>query len=223
MTSPCPRCGATRSDPVPHGTAYKLVKLLGYRLQRCAQCRLPRFIPRVAKKSPDLWKKQEPTAVAPSAVEPVVMAQEKLEPKENPTAVARSSEAQLGRCPSCGSSRYHRTRRTSTERFLSRPSMARCETCGARFVYPAASESEQEPETVEELAEHRNTSERHRENSQPNETTEGSSRRGRRGCPACGSTEYRRSHRTTLERMLRRPKMARCRKCRHRFPYPNSR
>ena len=40
-------------------------------------------------------------------------------------------------------------------------------------------------------------------------------------CPKCGSTHYRRSHRRWYERWLKRPKMARCLKCDHRFPYPH--
>lgn len=39
-------------------------------------------------------------------------------------------------------------------------------------------------------------------------------------CPKCGSTIYRRSHRRWYEKWLNRPKMARCMKCDHRFPYP---
>ena len=40
-------------------------------------------------------------------------------------------------------------------------------------------------------------------------------------CPKCGGTIYRRSHRRWYERLVRRPKMARCLKCDHRFPYPH--
>ena len=40
------------------------------------------------------------------------------------------------------------------------------------------------------------------------------------GCPKCGSTHYGRSRRTFLERLLKRPRMARCMRCGHRFPYP---
>jgi hypothetical protein len=39
-------------------------------------------------------------------------------------------------------------------------------------------------------------------------------------CPKCGGSVYRRSHRRWYERLLKRPKMARCMKCKHRFPYP---
>jgi len=39
-------------------------------------------------------------------------------------------------------------------------------------------------------------------------------------CPKCGSTLYRRSRRRWYERLMSRPRMARCLKCDHRFPYP---
>ena len=39
-------------------------------------------------------------------------------------------------------------------------------------------------------------------------------------CPRCGSTQYRRSRRSAFEKMIGRPRMARCRRCFHRFPYP---
>jgi hypothetical protein len=39
-------------------------------------------------------------------------------------------------------------------------------------------------------------------------------------CPKCGSSVYRRSRRRWYERLVKRPKMARCLKCDHRFPYP---
>jgi len=40
-------------------------------------------------------------------------------------------------------------------------------------------------------------------------------------CPKCGSTIYRRSRRRWYERLAKRPRMARCLKCDHRFPYPH--
>jgi hypothetical protein len=40
-------------------------------------------------------------------------------------------------------------------------------------------------------------------------------------CPNCGSTRYRRSRRRWWERLIKRPRMARCSKCDHRFPYPH--
>ena len=40
-------------------------------------------------------------------------------------------------------------------------------------------------------------------------------------CPFCGNMRYRRSRRRWFERMLKRPRMARCLKCTKRFPYPS--
>lgn len=42
-----------------------------------------------------------------------------------------------------------------------------------------------------------------------------------RVCPNCGSSRYRRSRRRWYEKVLKRPRMARCKKCDHRFPYPH--
>jgi hypothetical protein len=44
---------------------------------------------------------------------------------------------------------------------------------------------------------------------------------GYRLCPNCASPLFRRSHRRWYERLLNRPKMARCSRCAHRFPYPH--
>src|SRR5208337_1908815 len=40
-------------------------------------------------------------------------------------------------------------------------------------------------------------------------------------CPKCRGAVYRRSRRRWYERLMKRPKMARCMKCDHRFPYPH--
>ncbi len=40
------------------------------------------------------------------------------------------------------------------------------------------------------------------------------------GCPYCGSERIRRSRRRWFDHLLKRPKMARCRDCRRRFPSP---
>jgi PilZ domain len=42
-------------------------------------------------------------------------------------------------------------------------------------------------------------------------------------CPQCGDTYYRATPRWWYERLMKRPKMARCFNCHHRFPYPTKR
>jgi hypothetical protein len=219
MASTCPRCGATRSDPVPHGTAYKLARLFGYRLQRCAQCRLPRFIPRHPKKTDAPPKTEAEAAAAESTERGAALTEEAPAQTARQAAGDVRSEPRPGRCPVCGGNHYHRSRRSRAERLLLRPRMARCENCGARFAYPTAHDQPAESPTPErEVAEPREPAE---EENPPDEAAPASTpNSGFRGCPVCGSMEFRRSHRTTLERILLRPKMARCKKCRHRFPFP---
>jgi hypothetical protein len=114
-------------------------------------------------------------------------------------------------CPACGSTKYHRTERTTMERVLQRPPMARCEKCGKRFPYVRRRDEGRDSRTT-------------RESAQPNVDKEGnaadSSNRESSRCPFCGSTAYRRSRRSAAERLLLRPKMARCSHCRKRFPLP---
>jgi DNA-directed RNA polymerase subunit M/transcription elongation factor TFIIS len=234
MASPCPRCGAARTDPVPHGIMYNLVRLFGYRLHRCSQCRLPRFLPRNGKKSHVSGNLGKEPAAAPPLVEKRTFpdqAKEKPQAREDQATAAPSSKTRSGRCPDCGSSRYQRSHRTTVERLLGRPRMAQCKNCGARFPYPrhgerppAAPQSVEQGVSVSQLAEERRSPEIALGDAEPNGaervTTADAYQRGRWCCPACGSTDYRRSQRTALERILLRPRMARCRKCRKRFPYP---
>jgi len=139
MSSPCPKCGATKTDPVRHGLRYKLVWAFGYRLHRCAGCRGPRFIPRHDGKSPrSLELGKEAATVAHVAEERGALktAEEKLAPKvTKQVTAADSSNRGLRCCPVCGSTQYHRTKRTTLEHLLLRRRMARCENCGLRFPY----------------------------------------------------------------------------------------
>jgi hypothetical protein len=234
MISPCPRCGATRTDSVRHGVMYRLVWIFGYRLQQCSRCRLPRFIRRPHDVFPDSLQLREEAAAGPHFVEErraqkMVKGNSAL--KENQVIGAGSSNRGWGRCPACRTTRYHRSRRTILERILLRPRMAHCEKCGSRFPYPKHVEESpgsfqwgEEAADVPHFAEGRTTSKIPEENFEPRVTTQvadadSSIRRWGR-CPVCGSMAYRRSRRTTLERILLRPRMARCRKCRKRFPYP---
>jgi len=235
MTSPCPRCGDAKIDPVRHGLMYKLVWAFGYRLHECARCRAPRLIPRHNGKPPyssQLGK--GPVSAPPFAEERGALrtAEENLEPKvTKQVTAADSSERGLRRCPACGSTAYHRTHRTTLERILSRPRMARCERCGVRFPYPGHRDRSsgliklREPlATVPCSAAEKRAPRMAEDNTQPKVTKQvagaDSSNRGLHRCPTCGSTAYHRTRRTTLEHLLLRPRMARCEKCGLRFPYP---
>jgi uncharacterized protein (DUF983 family) len=147
-----------------------------------------------------------------------------------PVADADASNGELPRCPTCGSARYHRTRRTGLERFLSRPPMARCETCGLRFPYPGHHEGSSGSVELEEEAPVLRPSEERRSPEMAEESSRAevikpvtdadASNDELPRCPTCGSTRYYRTHRNRLERFLSRPPMARCEKCEARFPYP---
>ncbi len=143
---------------------------------------------------------------------------------------AASPDGDLRSCPACGSTKSHRTRRTTMERLLQRPPMARCEGCGMRFPYferhdrsPDLVKSGEAAASASHVGEEGRGARRTEESSQPNVDKQGtaaaSSKRGLNRCPFCGSTGYQRSRRSTLEHLLLRPKMARCRNCRKRFPY----
>jgi ssDNA-binding Zn-finger/Zn-ribbon topoisomerase 1 len=234
VTLPCPRCGETRTDPVRHGTMYKLVWAFGYRLHQCSRCRAARFIPRHRGISRGSSQGGKELASAPWFAEErrgIGTAEARSEPKEDQVTAADSSDRGLRPCPACGSTEYHRSKRTKLERLQSRPPMARCETCGMRFPYPRdhdePSDSVKAGElaaTVSHIGEEGMASRTVEESSLPKvdkqETAADYSNRGLGCCPACGSAAYRRSRRTSLERLLLRPRMARCQHCRKRFPYP---
>jgi uncharacterized Zn finger protein len=232
MTSPCPRCGATKTDPVWHGVMYKLVRAFGYRMQRCSRCRALRFVRRDRGRTPDSPPLGNEPANAPGFAEEkrtLGSAEARPELKKDQVTATDSSDRDLRCCPGCGSTKYHRTRRTKLERLLRRPPMARCESCGWRFPYPGRSEEYpdtlklQGPVTVSRAAEERGAPGTGEESSEPKVTQEGTvvdyPNHGLRCCPACGSTKYHRTRRTKLERLLRRPPMARCESCGCRFPH----
>jgi hypothetical protein len=234
MTSPCPRCSGTKTDPVYHGVMYRLAYVFGYRLQQCSRCRALRFIPRHHGKSRDSSQLGKEPANAPGVAEErraLATAEARPEPKKDEVPAADSSDRELRCCPACGSAEYHRTKRTTMERMLRRPRMARCESCGTRFPYPRRHDrppdsvkSGEAAASVSHVGEEGRASRTAEEGSQlrvdQRGTVADSWDRGLSRCPVCGSTAYRRSRRTTLERLLLRPPMARCRNCRKRFPYP---
>jgi hypothetical protein len=234
MISPCPKCGATKTDPVPHGVKYDLVWAFGYRLQRCSRCRTARYIPRHRGNSRGSFPvEQEPQRTLRPPAEPGTLgtADASPEPKEVQVTAGDSSYANLLRCPACGSTKHHRTQRTKLERMLQRPPMGHCERCGKRFPY--LRRHDESPESVKSGEAVASTSHKREEgrgprtteeSAQPNVDKQGatadSSNRELSRCPFCGSTAYRRSRRSTLEHLLLRPKMARCTHCRKRFPFP---
>ena len=233
MISPCPKCGGTKTDPVPHGVKYDLAWAFGYRLQQCSRCRAARYIPRYRGKSRGSSALGKEPVSAPGSGEErgtSGTAEARPAPKEAQVNAANSSDRDMRHCPACGSTGYHRTQRTAKERILRRPPMARCESCGLRFPYPGHHEKHPEPlklagtaEMGPHSAEEKKAPRMAKENillEVPNQVAPAVSSDGDlRRCPACGSTKHHRTQRTTMERMLHRPRMARCEKCGKRFPY----
>ena len=233
MTSPCPRCGETKTDPVRHRGMYKLAWAFGYGLHRCSRCRALHFIPRHCGESPDSSQLENEPPNAPGFAEErgaLRTAEARSELKKDQVTAANSSDRDLRPCPACGSTQYYRSKRTTLERMLRRLPIARCESCGLRFPYPwpreeyrGALKSGGVAATLPRSAEERGAPGMVRESSRAKVTQEVTvadrSNHGLRCCPACGSTKYHRSKRTTMERILRRPSMARCESCGLRFPY----
>jgi hypothetical protein len=236
MSSQCPRCGETRTDPVQHGTMYNLIYSFGYRTQLCSRCRKKRFV-RIheGKRSGGSRRGMEPVGSSwlAEASKGGVEAEGQAAEGKVLTPAAGSSEGNMQTCPECGSQKFHRTRRNQLERLRNSSPMARCENCGKRFPYQENQENSWEREETGKAAgeiSRRGGEDKSSRAPKPvpltgihrPETGADSSDDGSACCPACGSTSYRRSHRTTGERLLLRPKMARCQQCRKRFPYPKS-
>ena len=233
MISPCPKCGGTKTDPVPHDFKYNLARAFGYRLQRCSRCRTARFIRTPREKSLGVSLAVEETGSLGWLVEEgesPATTEARLEPGKDKVTAADSSDRDVPHCPDCGSTSYHRTRRTTTERMLRRPPMARCESCGMRFPYPRHREDYPEPLELAVAAARDPLSEakendpimaiENTHSEDPKQASDAdSSDSVMRRCPSCGSTKYHRTQRTSMERVLERPPMARCERCGTRFPY----
>jgi len=227
----CPTCGSTRYHRT-HRT--RLEHFLSRpAMARCEKCglRFPYPGHRDGSSGPAELEEAAAPVIQPSKERrSPEIAEESSKPKvTEPDMEADSSNGELPRCPTCGGTRYHRTRRTALERFLSRPAMARCETCGLRFPYPGRPEGssgsvELEEAPVLQPSEERRSPEMAEESSRAEVTkpvTDADASNGELPrCPTCGGTRYYRTHRTRLERFLSRPPMARCEKCEARFPYP---
>jgi len=233
MISPCPKCGATKTDRVPHDFKYNLARAFGYRLQRCSRCRAARFIPFRREKSLGASLVLEEAGSSGWLVEEgELLGSAKTRPElgKDQLTDAGSSDRDVPHCPDCGSTSYHRTKRTTKERMLRRPPMARCESCGIRFPYPGHREEYPEPlktavaaargpHSVAEETDPKMAIE-NAESEDPKQVPDAdSSDFDMPRCPSCGSTEYHRTQRTTMERVLEHRPMARCERCGTRFPY----
>jgi len=229
----CPTCGSTEYHRTKRTTLEHL--LLRPKMGRCEGCGSRFLYPGRREKHPDPLEVVEPAATVYRPAEERTlpeMAEGSSQPEVTPQVkVVDYSDHGLRRCPYCGSSKYYRTKRTTLDRILLRPAMAHCEKCETRFPYPRhhdrspdSVKSGGEAATVSHVGEQGRASRTAEESSQPKVdkqgTTADSSKGGLFHCPSCGAAAYRRSRRTTMERILLRPKMARCRNCRKRFPYP---
>jgi DNA-directed RNA polymerase subunit RPC12/RpoP len=161
MASPCPRCGATKTESVRHGLIYDTLWKFGYHLRCCSSCKRWR-----------LFKQRDPTQRHPDdmtleelrerydrklkeAARKASLASEKPGGKmaSDSSEESRGSGGQPSKssvrakgagddfveyrlCPKCGSTHYHRSRRRWYERLIRRRRMARCMKCNHRFPYP---------------------------------------------------------------------------------------
>ena len=167
MASPCPRCGASKTESVPHGVFYNLAWSLGYHLRRCSSCNRPRLIKRVG----------------PDRPHPNDLSYDELEENFNRKIAESGSE------------------------MPNKPEPAQPVTAHEVSEAPDDYETfdDSEPELEAPLAkESRGATEHHADGC----------------CPRCSGTLYRRSRRNFIERLLKRPRMARCLRCNHRFPMP---
>jgi len=227
MIPPCPKCGATKTDPVPHNFKYNLARALGYRLQKCSRCRAARYLPRHSEKRHASSQSGEDLINEPGFGEkPGRSIRPEAGPSLGGPSAADSSNGRVFHCPACGSRGYHRTERTTRERVLRQASMARCEICGVRFPHPGYSELvklDEAPAAGSELAEEEQLPKMAKENPRTEDPQKAAHAKPSNDevpkCPSCGSPKYHRTQRNALERALQRPPMARCERCGKRFPY----
>jgi transcription elongation factor Elf1 len=226
MIPPCPKCGATKTDPVPHDFKYDLARTFGYRLQKCSRCRAARYLPRHTRKPDGSSQSGKQPTSAPRLggggdPEGLVRAKADSRPEGRQVGADDVTNRDAFRCPACGSKGYHRTERTPQERILRSAPMARCEICGQRFPHPGHPNSAEASEAGSQPAEEEQVPTMTKKNT-PGEVPQVAAQSSSDDvpkCPSCGSSKYHRTERTALERTLQRPSMARCERCGKRFPY----
>ena len=161
MGSPCPRCGATKTESVRHGFIYDTAWKMGYHMRRCSDCNRWRFLRRGSRDHPhpnDLTLEQLQESfnrkiAAAGGIPPMPLGRQGENVPSNPSEQSRVQSDRPGtssvgvvvaaadfedhrKCPRCGSTAYRRSRRRWFERLLRRPRMARCLRCRHRFPYP---------------------------------------------------------------------------------------
>ena len=161
MPNPCPRCGETKTESIPHGMIYNLLWRIGYTLRRCSFCRRRRIL-----------KRSNPNRPHPEDV-----TYEELEVRFN-RKIAKS----LGRKPQASEIPQSNTA-TDSPPGSKGPETKSVSASGDLAGAIAKTD-------ISDC------------------------------CPHCGNADYRASRRRWFERLMKRPKMARCTNCRHRFPYP---
>jgi predicted RNA-binding Zn-ribbon protein involved in translation (DUF1610 family) len=160
MATPCPRCGATKTESVHHGFVYDTVRLFGYHLRRCSSCNRRRLFKhgrthrrgREDMTVDELRERFNEVAAASQKPSPVpVTPAGEIAPGSSPNPrvlegqftqssarglIVQDAEEEYHICPRCGSSDYHRSRRRWYERLTRARRMARCMKCNFRFPYP---------------------------------------------------------------------------------------
>ncbi len=161
MATPCPRCGATKTESVRHGLIYETLWKMGLHLRRCSFCNRRRLFKRVDRNRPhpdDMTQEQlqeyynrkiaeaggvvsKPyQAPSPHTISgpPEVESPQEDSATDASVGVAVTTEESEPRysCPKCGGGLIRRSRRKFYERWFRRPRMARCMRCDHRFPYP---------------------------------------------------------------------------------------
>jgi len=242
MATPCPHCGTTKTESVWHGFIYNACWRMGYHLRRCSYCNRWRIFKRLDRGRPhpndmgpeDLARSFQRHVLQASGQTAAIAARygtgaagmldEVLVPQDASAPVV----AQDGASVATGALE-------DSPVPIAPPTPA---PTGARFGASVATETlghtlvAVTPPVPVPIAIHFGASVGSGKSddapapvvppaSPPATPVQAVDEMEERGyCPKCGSITYRRSRRRWYERMIRRERMARCLKCRHRFPYP---
>jgi len=133
LATPCPKCGATKTESAHHGVLYRVARLFGYRLRVCSRCRRKRFLRRDSFRAGESPEGRTQPAVAGSPAGDVSAGQPPGDGESGPGSADRR-----GACPRCGKYDFRRSHRRFWERLIGRGRMVRCRNCRYRFPKPDA-------------------------------------------------------------------------------------